>query len=79
MNTINMRDEPLVYELSRAGRTGCFSPDRMSPNTLFPGDLVRGELDLPELDELTLVRHFTRLSQKNFSSIPSSIRSGPAP
>ncbi len=47
MNTINMRDEPLVYELSRAGRTGCFSPDRMSPNTLFPGTLSEGNSIFP--------------------------------
>jgi glycine dehydrogenase subunit 2 len=29
--------------------------------------MLRAELNLPELDELTVVRHFTRLSQKNFS------------
>ncbi|MEN6500518.1 MAG: aminomethyl-transferring glycine dehydrogenase subunit GcvPB [Rectinema sp.] len=67
MNTINMRDEPLVYELSRAGRTGSSLPRSDVPEYAVPGELVREELDLPELDELTLVRHFTRLSQKNFS------------
>jgi len=79
MNTINMRDEPLVYELSRTGRVGCSLPRSDVPEYPVPEDLVRGELDLPELDELTLVRHFTRLSQKNFPLIQSSIRSAPAP
>jgi len=67
MNTMNMRHEPLVYELSRAGRRGCALPKSDVPEYALPGDLVREELDLPELDELTVVRHFTRLSQKNFS------------
>ena len=34
---------------------------------LLPPDLIRDELNLPELSELDVVRHFTRLSQKNFS------------
>ncbi|HQC17131.1 MAG TPA: aminomethyl-transferring glycine dehydrogenase subunit GcvPB, partial [Rectinema sp.] len=67
MNEINMRDEPLVYELSREGRIGCSLPRSDVPSTGMPPELARTELDLPELDELTVVRHFTRLSQKNFS------------
>ncbi len=67
MNTINMRDEPLVYELSRTGRVGCSLPKIDVPSFKLPADLARTELDLPELDELTVVRHFTRLSQKNYS------------
>lgn len=67
MNAINMRDEPLVYELSRSGRVGCALPRLDVPAQDLPADLARAELDLPELDELTVVRHFTRLSQKNYS------------
>ena len=67
MNEINMRDEPLVYELSKEGRIGCSLPRSDVPSTGMPPELARTELDLPELDELTVVRHFTRLSQKNFS------------
>ena len=37
------------------------------PSAAMPSSLLRDNLDLPELDELSLVRHFTRLSQKNFS------------
>ena len=67
MNCINMREEPLVYELSRMGRIGCSLPKTDVPGYVIPEELAREELDLPELDELTVVRHFTRLSQKNFS------------
>ncbi|MBI5700722.1 aminomethyl-transferring glycine dehydrogenase subunit GcvPB [Candidatus Saganbacteria bacterium] len=34
---------------------------------LIPKDLLRKDLPLPQLSELEVVRHFTRLSQKNFS------------
>ena len=34
---------------------------------LIPEDLRRKDLNLPERSELDVVRHFTRLSQKNFS------------
>ncbi|MBL8045424.1 MAG: aminomethyl-transferring glycine dehydrogenase subunit GcvPB [Anaerolineales bacterium] len=59
--------EPLIYDLSRPGRTGISLPDADVPETAFPADLLRSELDLPEVDQLSVVRHFTRLSQLNFS------------
>jgi len=59
--------EPLIYDLGRPGRTGVSLPDPDVPETAFPADLVRGELDLPEVDQLTVVRHFTRLSKLNYS------------
>ena len=31
MNEINMRDEPLVYELSKEGRIGCSQTRRAEP------------------------------------------------
>jgi len=34
---------------------------------LIPAELLRQDLKLPEASELDVVRHFTRLSQKNFS------------
>ncbi|MEN6364042.1 MAG: aminomethyl-transferring glycine dehydrogenase subunit GcvPB [Rectinema sp.] len=64
---MNLRPEPLVYELSSAGRTGCALPSSDVPEYEIPAALARGKLALPELDELTVVRHFTRLSQKNYS------------
>jgi len=64
---MNLSPEPLVFELSRPGLVGCSLPVSDVPAAQLPKDLVRSSIDLPELDELTVVRHFTRLSQKNYS------------
>ena len=64
---MNMRPEPLVYELSSPGRVAAALPVCDVPATPIPASLARTDLALPELDELTVVRHFTRLSQKNYS------------
>ncbi|MEM4494949.1 MAG: aminomethyl-transferring glycine dehydrogenase subunit GcvPB [Candidatus Caldarchaeum sp.] len=68
-------DEKLVYELSRPGVIGFKVPS--NPREIreagerslskIPGKLLRDSLTLPELSELTVVRHFTRLSQMNYS------------
>src|SRR3989304_5988691 len=59
--------EPLIYDLGAPGRCGVSLPDPDVPTTAFPDDLVRTDLDLPEVDQLTVVRHFTRLSKMNYS------------
>ena len=59
--------EPLIYDLGAPGRCGVSLPDPDVPTTAFPDDLVRSDLDLPEVDQLTVVRHFTRLSKLNYS------------
>ncbi|MBN2057672.1 MAG: aminomethyl-transferring glycine dehydrogenase subunit GcvPB [Candidatus Saganbacteria bacterium] len=63
-------DEPLIFEKSSPGRKACSLPAADVPEQkieeLIPRDLLRDELNLPELSELDVVRHFTRLSQKNF-------------
>lgn len=64
---MNLIQEPLVFELSSPGRVGCVLPQSDVPHAPLPAELVRESLALPELDELTVVRHFTRLSQKNYS------------
>ena len=64
---MNLRPEPLSYELSAPGRCGAALPDLDVPGTALPAGLLRDDLALPEIDELTVVRHFTRLSQKNYS------------
>ena len=64
---MNLIPEPLAFELSSPGRVGVSLPTCDVPVTAVPASLRRAELKLPELDELTVVRHFTRLSQKNFS------------
>lgn len=57
--------EPLIYDLSRPGRQGVTLPACDVPPTPLPDGLARTTLDLPEVDQLTVVRHFTRLSQLN--------------
>ncbi|MBU0936315.1 MAG: aminomethyl-transferring glycine dehydrogenase subunit GcvPB [Spirochaetes bacterium] len=64
---MNLQPEKLAYELSSPGRIGVVLPECDVPVTALPKDMLRDNLPLPEMDELTVVRHFTRLSQKNFS------------
>jgi glycine dehydrogenase subunit 2 len=59
--------EPLIFELSAPGRTAFTLPDLDVPASPLPAGLTRVELDLPEVSELDLVRHYTRLSQLNFA------------
>ena len=59
--------EPLIYDLGAPGRVGVSLPDPDVPTTDLPADLLRADLDLPEVDQLTVVRHFTRLSKLNYS------------
>jgi glycine dehydrogenase subunit 2 len=59
--------EPLIYDLGRPGRVGVQLPEPDVPLADIPSSLVRGDLDLPEVDQLTVVRHFTRLSKLNYS------------
>jgi len=59
--------EPTVYELSSRGRQGVRYPDPDVPQSPLPEGFVRDDLPLPELSELDVIRHFTRLSQKNYS------------
>ncbi|PJF42218.1 MAG: glycine dehydrogenase (aminomethyl-transferring) [Phototrophicales bacterium] len=57
--------EPLIYELSKSGRQGVKMPQPDVPTTDIPSELLRDELPLPEVSEIEVVRHFTRLSQLN--------------
>ncbi|MFN8499094.1 MAG: hypothetical protein U0641_14685 [Anaerolineae bacterium] len=60
--------EPLLFEISEPGReTGRVPVELDVPEAELPADLVRAELPLPEVSEIQVVRHFTRLSQLNFS------------
>jgi glycine dehydrogenase subunit 2 len=59
--------EPLIYDLGRPGRQGVSLPTPDVPLTPLPADLARDQLDLPEVDQLTVVRHFTRLSNLNYA------------
>jgi glycine dehydrogenase subunit 2 len=59
--------EPLIYDLGAPGRQGITMPAPDVPTTDIPQNLVRDDLDLPEVAEIDVVRHFTRLSALNFA------------
>ncbi len=60
-----MAVEPLIYELSRRGRRAVHLPAPDVPETDLPADLLRDDLDWPEVSEIDVIRHYTRVSQKN--------------
>jgi glycine dehydrogenase subunit 2 len=67
--------EPLIFKRSTKGRIGHIPPsvdqkesDKITnPNDSIPPELKRKQPpNLPELSEIDVVRHYTRLSQENF-------------
>lgn len=58
--------EPMLCDLSVAGRKGLQFPKPDVPLAELPKSFLREELPLPELSEIDVVRHFTRLSQLNY-------------
>ena len=65
-------NEPLLFEMGSPGRTAYSLPKCDVPEVeleaILPTTEIRNPIDnLPELTELDVVRHFTRLSQWNFS------------
>ena len=58
---------PTIYELSSPGRTGVTFPPPDVPRTELPDSLLRADLPLPELAEVDVVRHYTALSNFNYS------------
>ncbi len=57
----------LIFELSHDQRQGYSLPQNPYPHYDIPRHLCRQqEADLPACDELTVVRHYTNLSQNNF-------------
>ena len=59
-------NEPLLWEKSQKGRCGFSLPRRDVPEADLPDELKVPAPDLPDLSELDVVRHYTRLSQWNF-------------
>ena len=61
--------EPLIFELSKPGRGAATQfPAAVAGGASVPANLRRkSPPPLPEVSELQAVRHFTRLSQMNFS------------
>src|ERR671912_638397 len=60
-----MAVEPLIFELSKPGRRGVRYPEPDVPETPLPAGIIRERLDWPEVSEIDVIRHYTRLSQKN--------------
>ncbi|MEL7537267.1 MAG: aminomethyl-transferring glycine dehydrogenase subunit GcvPB [Pseudomonadota bacterium] len=62
------RTEPLIFDHSSPGRrAAAFTVDAELPADALPAELRRSSsTGLPAVSELDVVRHYTRLSQKNF-------------
>jgi glycine dehydrogenase subunit 2 len=60
----------LIFENSRPGRTAGTVPASDVPEValdeIIDASLLRVDLNLPELSEVDIVRHYTRLSRRNF-------------
>lgn len=67
---MNNQDQPLVFELTKQGRTGYSLPALDVPESpaeeLIPSEYLRSEeAELPEVSELDIMRHYTALSNRN--------------
>ena len=61
-------NEPLIFEKSRPGRRAYAQAPAVRGDNGIPQRFLRADAPrLPEVSELQVVRHFTRLSQQNFS------------
>ena len=74
-----IQDEPLIFEQGAEGRKGYSLPqwdvEEVEVKNFIPSHLLRKELEgFPQLSEVDVVRHFTRLSQWNYG-----VDSGPYP
>ncbi|MCL8208530.1 MAG: aminomethyl-transferring glycine dehydrogenase subunit GcvPB [Actinomycetia bacterium] len=63
---------PLIFELTRPGRVAVAVPEAGVPDVpleqiVDPSLLRHDPADLPEVSEPDLVRHYTRLSQRNYA------------
>lgn len=61
-----IQNEPLLWEKGKKGRRGMCVPKSDVPEATLAAELCRPDLDFPELSEVDVVRHYTRLSQWNF-------------
>lgn len=59
--------ELTIFEISSPGRKGVNFPKSDVPKANPPGALTRKILPMPEVSEVDVIRHFTRLSQLNYS------------
>src|SRR3546814_5455445 len=62
-----LMEEALIFEQGEAGRTGVDLPDAPKVQDRLGGLKRQGRIGLPGLSEPQVIRHFVRLSQKNYS------------
>ncbi len=60
-------EEPLIFEQDAPGRTGVDLPEPPKIKSRLGGLERKGAIGLPGLSEPQAVRHYTRLSQKNYA------------
>ncbi len=60
-------EEKLIFEQDAAGRTGVDLPEPAPVASRLGGVTREGPIGLPGLSEPQVVRHYTRLSQKNYA------------
>ena len=65
------KPEPVIFDMGAKGRDGASLPeigiDGADVGDILPEELIRGEIEgMPEVGEVEVVRHFTRLSQLNY-------------
>ncbi|MBY0220898.1 aminomethyl-transferring glycine dehydrogenase subunit GcvPB [Mammaliicoccus sciuri] len=63
-------NQPLIFEMSKAGRVGYSLPELDVPEvdvaSILPQPLIRQvDVELPEVAELDIMRHYTALSRRN--------------
>jgi glycine dehydrogenase subunit 2 len=68
---MNEKNNPLIFELSKAGRRGyrlpeCDVPAGQLSSLVDPGLLREREPQLPEVSEVDVIRHYTALSRRNY-------------
>lgn len=59
--------EPTIFELSSPGPHRCNFPGTKCSQNRDPPRIRPAEFPFPEISELGVVRHFTKLSQKNYA------------
>ncbi len=61
-----IQEEPLLWEKGKKGKSGYSMPKQDVDSADGDSSGIRSEVDLPDLSEVEVVRHYTRLSQWNF-------------
>jgi glycine dehydrogenase subunit 2 len=67
IGNLTTHDEKLLWEISRPSRRALDVPSSDVPEASLDPGLKRRSLDLPQVSQLEVVRHFTRLSQMNYA------------